>query len=411
MKKAVSFVCTMALLATMVPTVAFADGNEDVSGSITIWEHSYSFEDSLNAVIEAFQEQYPNVEVNTDIKSENYYSLLSTAIQSGDGPDVFWTNGTATSNMADLVANNVMEDLTDVVDYSFIPESAMSLANIDGKSYSVPWLTMDTRTCFYNKDLFAENGWEVPTTFSEFEELLVKIKETSIIPLSLSGSDSWALLFIYEPILAAYDKDYTIGLADYSSKATDQAARDCLQKMVDWGNAGYYGDNWLGVNGDAMLLAFTSGQAAMMIDGSWDASTIAMNNPDLNYGAFTVPSEDGYTELVGTAANGFSVNAATDNAEAANAFVNFCATKEAQTIWVQSQGAVSASPDIEPSNDIAKEISAGGKGDPYTSWQYVLASYSTTGNAVNVWENDFPKVFSGDMTVDEFMDELAAEME
>jgi raffinose/stachyose/melibiose transport system substrate-binding protein len=410
MKKSVSFACVVAMLASTMPATVFAEANEEVSGSITVWEHSYSFEDSMNDVIAAFQEQYPNVEVNAEIKSENYYSLLSTAIQSGDGPDVFWTNGTATTNMADLVANDAVEDLTDVVDYSFITDSAMDLANIDGKSYSVPWLTMDTRTCYYNKDLFEENGWSVPTTFSEFETLLATVKEAGIIPISLAN-DSWALLFAYEPILAAYDKDYTLGLADYSSKADGQAARDCLQLMVDWGNEGYYGDNWLGVNGDAMTLAFTTGQAAMMLDGSWSASTISMNNPDLNYGAFTVPSEDGSTELVGTAANGFSVNAASDNLEAANAFVNFCATQEAQTIWVQSQGAVSATPDIEPSTDIAREISAGGQGAPYRSWQNVLASYSTTENATNVWENDFTKVFSGDMTVDEFMDELAAEME
>lgn len=412
MKKAVAIICTAAMLAGSMSIDAFAEVNEDVTGSLTIWEHQYSFEDSLKSVIEGFEALYPNVEVNYEIKDgDEYYTLLQTAIQSGDGPDLFWTNGTATAQMANFVENNALEDLTDIVDYGVFDASAMSMTEIDGKNWSVPWLTMDTRTCYYNKDLFEENGWEIPTTFSEFEALLGQIKDAGIIPISLSDT-MWNLLFFFEPLLSAYDVEYTRGLSDYSSKADGQPARDCLKLMLEWADKGYYGENWLGVaDWDAQVLAFTTGNAAMYINGSWDAATISENNPDLNYGAFAIPAEDGTTGLVGTPANGFSVNAASNNLNAANAFIQYCATLDAQTIWVQTQGAVSASPDIEASTEIAKEISAGGKGNIYRSWQNVLATCSSTGNATTVWENDFEKVFSGDMTVDEMMDEIAAEME
>lgn len=408
MKKALALLMAGLTAMTAVPVMA---AEEDVTGTITVWEHNYSFEESLKAVIEGFNAKYPNVEVEYDVKDGEYYTLLQTALQSGDGPDLFWTNGTATSHMAAFVENGNCEDLTGVIDYSAIVDSAMPLTNIDGKNWSVPWMTMDTRTCYYNKDMFEENGWAVPTTFSEFEALLGTIKEAGITPISLSNT-SWNLLFMYEPLLSAYDVEYTKGLSDYSSKVDGQPARDCMQLMVDWAEKGYYGENWLGVaDWDAQLLAFTTGNAAMYINGSWDASTISENNPALNYGAFAIPAEDGTTGLVGTPANGFSINAASENMEAAKAFADYCASMEAQTIWVQSQGAVSACPDIEASTDIAKEISAGGKGNVYTSWQSVLANHSSTGNATSVWENGFTKVFSGEMTVDELMDEIAAEME
>ena len=122
-------------------------GEGGVSGSITIWEHDYSFEDSLEQIIAGFQEEYPNVEVDYEIKADgDYYSLLQTAIQSGSGPDLFWTNGTATANMPDLVSNDACADLTDLVDYSFISDAAMDLATMDDGIYSVPWMTLDTRT-------------------------------------------------------------------------------------------------------------------------------------------------------------------------------------------------------------------------------------------------------------------------
>ena len=399
-----------AVLTSMISVPAAAD--DSVSGSLVIWEHDYSFEKSLDELIQAFSEEYPNVEVDYEIKADgDYYSLLNTAVQSGAGPDLFWTNGTATSNMPDLVSNGICYDLSSDIDFSFMSESAMNLATIEDGIYSVPWMTMDTRTVYYNKDLFADNGWEVPKTFEEFETLLGTIKEAGITPISLAH-DEWSMLFAFEPILAGYDPAYTEGLFDYTNNGTETPAREALQKMVDWANAGYFGDYWTGViDNNAQILAFTTGKAAMDIAGSWDASTIADNNPALNLGAFAIPSSDGTTGLVGTSANGFSVNAASENMDAALAFANFCASKEAQTIWVQSQGAVSGSPEIEASTEIAKEISESGAGNTYRSWQNVLSSYSAEGSASTIWNQDFCKVFDGQMTVDEFMDELAAEME
>lgn len=411
-KKVMALACTASVVAAITPMTCMAKGNEDVSGSITVWDHTYSYEDSLLDLIDGFEKEYPNVEVDYEIKADgDYDSLLKTAIQSGAGPDLFWTNGTATTTMPDFVKTGVCEDLTDKVDFSFISDNAMKLATIDDKAYSVPWMTMDTRTCYYNKDMFKENGWEIPKTFSEFEKLLAKIKDSGVTPISLAY-DSWTMLFAFEPIPAGFDPEYSAGLDDYSVKATDQPARDCMQKMVDWAKEGYFGDNWLGVtDSSSQNLAFTTGNAAMTIGGSWDAATISMNNPGLNYGAFAIPAEDGTTGLVGTASNGFSVNSASENLDAALAFANYCATKDAQTVWVQSQGAVSGSDEIEASSEVAKEISESGQGNVYRSWQNVLSSYSSTGEASNVWAEDFPKIFTDEMTVDQLMDEIAENME
>ena len=387
-------------------------GGGEISGTLTVWEHDFHFEPCLKDVIAGFEKQYPDVTVEYEIKDENYYSILSTAIQSGDAPDLFWTNGNVSGLMSDYVSNGVCEDLTDKVDYSLMPEAAMGLTVIDGKSYSVPWLTMDTRTVYYNIDMFEENGWVVPKTFSEFEELLATVKAAGITPISLCPNSSCTLLFAFEPILSGYDPEYTRGLSDYSVPAAGDVIKGCLNKMLEWADKGYFGENWLGVTDEnAQYLAFTTGNTAMEIGGSWEASTFAANNPDLNFGAFAVPAEDGTTGLVGTPANGFSVNAASENMDAALAFANYCATLEAQTIWVQTQGGVSASDKIEASTDIAKMISEGGKGNIYTSWQSVLSYHSKDSEAANIFVENFSKVFTGGMSVDDFADEISAAMD
>lgn len=419
LKKIVALGCTAALVTGCITgcgsssseeTAGSGDGT--LSGSLTVWYNTYSYEDCLTDVIAAFEEKYPDVAVEYEIKADgDYDSLLKTAVQSGSGPDLFWTNGTATTTMSDFANNGVIEDLTDDVDYSFISDDAKELATVDGKLYSVPWMTLDTRTVFYNRDMFKDNNWETPKTFSDFEKLLKDIKSTGTTPISLCY-DSWTMLFAYEPILAAVAPEYCSGLADYSVKATDQPAKDAMQKMIDWAEEGYFGDNWFGVtDSSAQTLAFTTGNAAMTIAGSWDAATISQNNPGMKFGAFAIPAEDGTTGLVGTSANGFSVSSDSQNLEAAKAFAAFCATKEAQTIWVKSQGAVSATPEIEASTDIAKEISESGQGNIYASWQSVLSKHSKDGIASTVWAEDFPKIFNKEMTVDKLMEEIAAEME
>ncbi len=384
---------------------------DEISGYLTIWEHGTSFEEPLDDVIAGFQEKYPNIEIDYEIKdSTTYYSLLTTAVTSGDPPDIFWTNGTATSTMKDLVDNDALLELTDIVDFTPLNSESFSLAEINGEMYSVPWMVFDTRANYYNKTIFDEEGWSIPTTFTEYEELLEKQKNAGYIPISLCPNDSWPILFAFEPVLAAYDYEYVESLNDYSVKATDEPASGALTKMKEWADKGYFGENYLGVtDGDSQILAFTTGNAAMTIAGSWEISTIQNNNPDLDFGAFQIPSEDGTKGMTGTFANGFSVYKDTPNLEAAKAFVQYCATIDAQSKWVQAMGAVPGSAEIESTNEIANEMSDVDK--TYISWQSVLANYAKEGeSATSIWEENVSKVFYDVMTADELMNDISEVM-
>lgn len=85
MKKWMALSCAAAMVLSTFPVSADEAVNEDVSGSITVWEHAYSFEEALKAVIEGFKAKYPNVEVDYEIKASDYQQVLATALQSGEG--------------------------------------------------------------------------------------------------------------------------------------------------------------------------------------------------------------------------------------------------------------------------------------------------------------------------------------
>ena len=53
MKKWMALSCAAAMVLSALPVSADeAEVNEEVSGSITVWEHEYSFEEALKAVIQ-----------------------------------------------------------------------------------------------------------------------------------------------------------------------------------------------------------------------------------------------------------------------------------------------------------------------------------------------------------------------
>ena len=45
----------------------------------------------------------------------------------------------------------------------------------------------------YNKTLFEENGWEIPSTYAELKDLCAKIAEQGITPWFMPGADGCSI--------------------------------------------------------------------------------------------------------------------------------------------------------------------------------------------------------------------------
>ena len=102
---------------------------------------SGSQEETLDAMVKAFEAANPDIKVDVEVVDyANYYTKLNTQIASGEGPDVFEVGY---ENFASYAAKNTLKDLTSVIaaDTSFKPESFQGLAydafNYGGKQYGV----------------------------------------------------------------------------------------------------------------------------------------------------------------------------------------------------------------------------------------------------------------------------------
>lgn len=138
--------------------------------------------------LELVKEQYP--EINLEIipySGQNTTAYLSAELKSGDMPDIYSTT----------IYSPGMEDLSDrLIDlsgYAFTSKYAESRLR-DVADVDAIYLLPTYYNCIgitYNKTILEQNGWELPTTFAELEELAPKVKDAgynlAICQIALPG--------------------------------------------------------------------------------------------------------------------------------------------------------------------------------------------------------------------------------
>ena len=129
---------------------------------------------SMGAFVDLVHEKYP--EINLEIipySGDNKSIYLASQLKVGDIPDIY------ISNIYSHGQEEVHEYLMDLSSYSFtnnFTEVRLRDVSEDGAIYLLPTFY----TCIgisYNKTILEKNGWELPTTFEELEELAPKVEE------------------------------------------------------------------------------------------------------------------------------------------------------------------------------------------------------------------------------------------
>ncbi len=412
---------TLLVLGIGITSVSASGTSEGSTGGaaqaktvkLLVWDHTPQFEAPLAATLKNFMSKNPNIEVSYEIKTpEQYYSLLQTAIQAGEAPDLFWTNGTATEHLGNFIKQGAVMDLTGKLDLKPYPKLALAMVTVGGKIYAVPGATIGTRAVYYNKDIFKKYNLNEPKTFGDFEKILETLKQKSdLIPMSLGGRFSWSLLFHFEPILAALHPDWITDAEQGKATPNDPRVIDALNTMIDWGKKGYYGDGYLGMNEGAQLLAFSRGQAAMTQTGSWNASSLQKNNPEMNIGAFQIPTKDGREPMVVTFNVLYSVYSKSPEKDAAVKLAQYFASMESQQIWVDKLNDVPGLPGLKTNDPLIGAIVSN---DFQVNSFYYLLGLNAKANAdpppTRVWDEDIVNVVAGEISPQKFVESLAAEM-
>jgi len=134
----------------------------------TIEFHHWRGEDKvvLQSIIDKFEGKYPGTKVNQVIMtSGDYGNLALTKISANPKAAVFVTM--RGGQFGNFYKAGMLKDLSSqrYAKQNFI-QSALTPGTVDGKVYGLPYQSLFNNP-IYNAELFAKNGWKVPTTWSQ----------------------------------------------------------------------------------------------------------------------------------------------------------------------------------------------------------------------------------------------------
>lgn len=412
-------IASLILAACAVPTAAPQDGTDE-KVQVIFWQTTSETADCIIAVaVDSFNAKSETIEVIAE-KKANMFDAVRPALAAGAGPDIVATHGpsfVAEFALADQLLP--LDDLSDQFGWEelFVPW-ALNLGRVQGTLYSLPQ-ELETMVLFYNKTVFEENGWEPPATMDELEALSAEIQAAGIIPFAGGSADAIDNneFFFTEFVnkIAGPEKVYRALKGELSWTDPDFVAS--IETLNRFFQAGYWMGspaNYLVTDYAMTYAAFSSGEAAMIMDGTWayDSLVNDMFTEDSEHGNdwdwVPMPSLSGDPSFnIGTGSTQ-SINRNSENPAAAAEFLTHYNSPEIQSrLLVECQYAtapIRLDPTqlegVEPRmarllSEFAKASEAGDYG--YTTWSF----FPPKTNQV-IYE-EIEKVWVGDMTPEEYM--------
>lgn len=250
------------------------------------------------ARIAEFEEQHPNIVIKQDgVPAAQYKTKLRTLAAANNLADinVVWPG----ADLDPLVAGDLLQPINDMMDNwtSIMPESALAGFNVDGKQYAIPTKQSFVDIIYYNKEMFAQVGYDqFPDTYDKFIDAVKKLKETGITPISLGNKEQWPLQSSYISIIGDRytGSDFLPSVLEKQAKFTAPEfvkALSVIDELTKLGAFNTDANNMDSVQGQDY---FIQGKAAMHISSSTVDGRIRINNEEGDkFGIALFPSVEG----------------------------------------------------------------------------------------------------------------------
>lgn len=316
---------------------------ENAEGKVVIELVQYKPEavDAFEALEEKFNAEHDDIELVIDSPNDAMI-ILKTRFIREDNPDIIGIGGDINySNFLDaemLMDISDFDGLADIKENYLETNKDLEYVPLDGV-YAVPYMA-NAAGVLYNRDMFEEHGWTIPTTWEEFIALCETIEAEGVQPLYFGYKDTWTCLAPWNAIavdLSEGDIAYQVnsGNATYAEAYREVAVK--TKALLEYAQptpvAYSYND---------ACTAFARNQSAMYVIGNYAIPQIKSVNPDMNIGSFVFPASSNADENVLNSGNDlmFCVMEDCENKEAAYEVLRFLLEDENVQIYLDDQSAV-----------------------------------------------------------------------
>jgi alpha-glucoside transport system substrate-binding protein len=346
-------------------------GTEEGDGQVTIFSlWTGSEEEAFKKVLTQFTEE-TGIETKYEA-ARDFLPVIRTRLNAGNPPEVgILPRPGFVDELARDDALIPLEDLgldVDAINENY-GDTWIDLATFEDTAYGVVAKANSKSTVWYKPNSFQQNGFEVPQTWDQLEQIVQGYKSKGEVPWAVGaqGRDSsWTLTDWFEQIYIRtaggdnYDKLFS-GELPFNDATVKEALEIMLQQVND--------ENVLrGVDGalslsfqDAITRVFgTNPQAEMHMLGGFTGGIAIGANPDLKPGEtidffpFPTIKEEHGDPLVGSG----DVAAAFVNNEDVAKLLEYLSTPEAGRTWVSTGAIVSPNkgvPDDAYPNELVRK--------------------------------------------------------
>lgn len=245
----------------------------------------------------ALAEQYPNITLEWECVDwgNDFQPKMQQYMQSGL-PDIM-------IGKAQDVATYAPQGILSAIDSTYLDrvlDAASKNVTIDGKTYGVVYNAL-YQGVYYNKDMFAENGWEVPKTQDELQAIIDDCNAKGIVPFASHMVDTWSIgnvtmqfamndVFNNDP---TWGDKFRAGEASFTDSKEFQTAYQYNKLIYDHTFPETFSLEQ--TDCDAKMVM---GEAAMKVSGSWSIQNFLDIDENFNFGIFPFPNQTGDSKLI-----------------------------------------------------------------------------------------------------------------
>jgi raffinose/stachyose/melibiose transport system substrate-binding protein len=216
---------------------------------------------------------------------------------------------------------------------------------VDGELVAFP-VSRNAIVMAYNREVFADAGVEVPTTWPELLAACEELSEAGVTPIATPFQGGIYFQFWVYALAATLVYADNPGVdaqmaAGETSFADNAEWNEVFAKIDELNQAGYFSDGLLGIPPDQGLQSVATGDAAMVL-------LVSAGLPQLygyseqgqdDFDVFALPAnDDAASTYVPIAPDFLAINAAASNPAGARAFLDFLARPESVQAYANEMG-------------------------------------------------------------------------
>lgn len=299
-------------------------------------------------LVKQFEDANPNIKVNVEtVPDGSIFDTLRIRITSAEVPDLFQINiGHDTTKLAD--EGGYITDLKDMESMQGYAASVKSASTVNGKIANFS-LGVGVLGFPYNKKALADAGYnEPPKTWEELMALGKKLKDSGKDMLVYSSKWETGIGNVFHWTFGsqsikdpAFKEAYLSNKVDWSKPEYREVLKQGFERFKElnqYVRTGSFTNEYT-----IAQQAFTSGESAMVMGGTWEAGTLRGLNADLDLGFMNLPyAEEATNPYIFVPEDGIALNAKSEHPEEAKKFLNWLFGKDAYAQIQKAKGSMSA---------------------------------------------------------------------